>query len=82
MDFFCSLVQLHFTIGPFNSFAAEVEFHAEAVDDWKSIFDRWYDAAIRADMSIGEEYESGFYDDYYDLNSNIVKGQVNAHGEY
>ena len=66
----------------FNSFAAEVEFHAEAVDDWKSVFDRWYDAAIRADMSIGEEYESGFYDEYYDLNSDIVKGQANAHGEY
>lgn len=66
----------------FNSFAAEVEFHAEAVDNWKSIFDRWYEAAIRADMAVGEEYESGFYDDYYDLNSDIVKGQVNAHGEY
>lgn len=66
----------------FNSFVAEVEFHAEAVDDWKSIFDRWYDAAIRADMSVGEEYESGFYDDYYDLNSSIVVAQKNAHGEY
>lgn len=66
----------------FNSFAAEVEFHAEAVDDWKKIFDRWYDAAIRADMAVGEEYESGFYDEYYDLESSIVRAQAAAHGEY
>lgn len=66
----------------FNSLVAEVEFHAEAVDDWKSVFDRWYDAAIRADMAIGEEYESGFYDEYYDLNSTIVKAQAAVHGEY
>ena len=66
----------------FNSFAAEVEFHADAIDDWKSIFDKWYNAAIRADMSIGEEYESGFYDDYYDLDGTLVKNQIAAHGEY
>lgn len=66
----------------FNSFAAEVEFHAEAVDDWKKVFDKWYDAAIRADMSVGEEYESGFYDVYYDLDSSIVNAQAAAHGEY
>ncbi len=41
-----------------------------------------YDVAIRADMAVREEYKSGFYDDYYDLNSDIVKGQANAHGEY
>lgn len=58
-----------------------MEFYAGAVDDCKSVFDRWYEAAIRADMSVGEEYESSFYDDYYDLNSSFVKGQANAHGE-
>ena len=70
----------------FNSFAAEVEFHAEAVNDWKSdipwLGNKWYESAIRADMAIGEEYESGFYDEYYDLNSDLVKAQANAHGEY
>lgn len=33
-------------------------------------------------MSIDEEYESGFYDEYYDLDSDLVKDQVDAHGEY
>lgn len=66
----------------FNSFAAEVQFHAIAVNDPKSVFDCWYDAAIRADMAIGEEYESGFYDEYYNLNSSIVREQAEAHGEY
>lgn len=69
----------------YNSFAAEVEFHADAVYSWHAdvpwLGDKWYDAAIRADMAIGEEYESGFYDDYYDLESAIVKSQIDAHGE-
>lgn len=60
----------------FNSFAAEVEFHADAVDSWQTNMpwkgDDWYDAALRADMAIGEEAESGFYDNYYDLNGELV----------
>ena len=78
----------------FNSFAAEVEFHADALYDWKSgikdwvligIFpsaDKWYNAAIRADMAIGEDSESGFYDQYYDLESDLVKNQAEVHGEF
>ena len=70
----------------FNSFAAEVEFHAEAVNDGKSdiplVGKEWYEAAIRADMAIGEEYESGAYDEYYDLDSDLVKAQAEQHGEY
>jgi hypothetical protein len=65
-----------------DSFAAEVEFHADAVYDWKSEFNIWYEAAIRADMAIGEEAESGFYNEYYDLDSDIVIAQANEHGEY
>lgn len=42
----------------------------------------WYGAAIRADMSVGEEYESGNYDDYYDLFSDLVQEQIDEHGEY
>ncbi len=49
---------------------------------FKTQFDKWYNAAIRADMSIGEEYESGFYDDYYDLDGTLVQNQIAAHGEY
>ena len=68
----------------YNSFAAEVEFHADAVYSWQSnipwVGDKWYEAALRADMLIGEEHESGFYDDYYDLDNTIVKAQANVHG--
>ena len=66
----------------FNSFAAEVEFHADALDDWKSVIDKWKNSSIRADMSTGETYMRGFYEDYYDLDSELVQGQVTAHGEY
>ena len=70
----------------FNSFAAEVQFHAEALYDWKSDIpiagDVWYGAALRADMAVGEEVESGFADDYYDLSSDIVQEQIAIHGEY
>ena len=70
----------------FNSFAAEVLFHADAIYSWRSdvpiLGDKWYGAAIRADMCVGEEYESGFYDDYYDLSSDLVQDQITEHGEY
>ena len=66
----------------FNSFAAEVEFHAKAVEDWKSDIPQWYAAAIRADMAIAEEDESGYYDEYYDLEGDLVKAQAEIHGEY
>lgn len=66
----------------FNMFAAEVQAHAIFVVDWKSCFDKWYSSAIRADMAIGEEYESGMYDDYYDPESDWVQNQIAKHGEY
>ena len=89
----------------FNSFAAEVLFHACATTATISVDmvfipmlnihitdfpiadlpikgDDWYVAAIRADMGIGEENESGYFDDYYDLSSNIVQAQIEEHGEY
>ena len=31
---------------------------------------------------VGEENESGGFDDYYDLDSDIVVAQANTHGEY
>ena len=39
-------------------------------------------AALRADMAVGEEYESGLFDEYYDLDSDIVQDQIDEHGEY
>lgn len=33
-------------------------------------------------MAIGEEYESGMYDDYYDPESDWVQNQIAKHGEY
>lgn len=65
----------------FNMFAAEVLAHAVFVVDWKSIFPGWYSRAIRADMAIGEEYESGMFDDYYDTESDWVQDQIINHGE-
>lgn len=67
----------------FNSFAAEVVFHARALLDAFSIFPSYYKRAIPADMAIGEEYKVagiGVFDDYYDLNSALVQEQVNIHG--
>ena len=64
----------------FNSFAAEVEFHAECTENIASNIA--YGSAIRADMAIGETYMRGFAEPYYELDSEIVQGQVAAHGEY
>ena len=41
-----------------------------------------YEAAVRADMGISEEDESGYFDYYYKLNSDIVQNQAQIHGEY
>lgn len=66
----------------FNSFAAEVQFHAAAIYSQLAVFEDWYKAAIRADMAIGEDFESGFSDQYYNLDSESVQAQINEHGEY
>jgi len=66
----------------FNMFAAEVQAHADYLDSGLSVFDRWYSSALRADMAIGEEYESGMFDSYYDPNDSRVVAQANAHGAY
>lgn len=38
-------------------------------------------AALRADMTFGEETESGYFDGYYDLDNSIVTEQAAVHGE-
>lgn len=65
----------------FNMFAAEAEYHADVTASWVSDIDEVYKRAVRADMAIGEEYESGISDQYYDPNSALVQAQINAHGE-
>lgn len=73
----------------YNSFAAEVKFHSDALTDWKGKIPvigktKWYLAALRADMGIGEEKESnvgGGFDEYYNLDSDMVNEQEEAHGE-
>ncbi len=66
----------------FNSFAAEVVFHAEALEEFWANFSEYYESALRADMALGEEYESGFFDQYYDLEGTLVQEQIQYHGEY
>lgn len=66
----------------FNSFAAEVLYHADFLDSIGAIWPSNYERALRADMGIGEEYESGITDQYYDLDSDIVQEQIDYHGEY
>ena len=67
----------------FNSFVAEVEFHADMLKNVLSLYPDIYKAAIRSDMAIGEEYEGDPFDDvYYDLESDAVQEQIQYHGEY
>ncbi|MFV0364226.1 MAG: hypothetical protein ACK5LL_14235 [Suipraeoptans sp.] len=70
----------------YNSFVAEIQFHAEACESFQNdipYFGRklWYRSAMHADMDLGEELESGNYDEYYDLDSNMVKEQERIHGK-
>ena len=67
----------------FNMFAAEVQAHADYLDDGLlSSIDKWYSSALRADMAIGEEYESGGFDSYYNPHNIRVVAQANVHGDY
>jgi len=45
-------------------------------------FSSYYESAIRADMAIGEEYENGVFDQFYDLGSKWVTDQILHHGEF
>lgn len=72
----------HTANASFNSFAAEVQYHADVLPYFLIHDPLLYVAALRADMAIGEEAESGWTDQYYDLNSSIVQNQAIVHGEY
>lgn len=73
----------------FHSFAAEVEYHAEALDDWlANYWDWYYGRGIRADMcvecpdTIDWELDYDFLYPYYNLDNPLVKAQVEEHSEY
>ncbi len=74
---------MHTSNVTFNSFAAEVLFHADKLESWwNSIpFAEVYEMAVRADMAIGEDKESGYSEIYYNLNSSIVQEQIQYHDE-
>lgn len=73
----------HTATATFNSFAAEVQYHADAVDDFFANYPEFYLKAIRADMNISSTLTaSAWFDGYYNLDSDIVRTQANVHGEY
>ena len=65
----------------FNSFAAEVKFHADFLK-----FSLGYEHAIRADMAVPFIYDQydiqNLMEPYYDLDNPIVQEQIQYHGEY
>lgn len=79
-----ALLMTHTANVTFNSFAAEVLYHADVLTTWwiNAPFVGAYESAIRADMAIGEEAESGYADQYYNLSGNLVMQQIQYHGEY
>ena len=70
-----------------NSFAAEIEYHADAID--RELIEMLkYDSAIRADMNAFKEkpgldnlYRKWFEEDYLHLNSDEVTRQSEVHGK-
>ncbi len=77
-----AILMLHTNNVTFNSFAAEVKFHSDKLAGLLSILSPYYNHALRADMGIGEEYESGFFDKYYGLESSMIQEQIRYHGEF
>ena len=65
----------------FNSFAAEVVYHADLLE--ASTPNLMYNSALRADMTVCvSDYDGSIGQNYYDLDSSYVQDQINYHGEY
>ena len=86
-ELYCLLVA-HTGNPTFNSFAAEVEFHADALVSWENrlpVMGRvsWYASAIRADMQAGEGsgLANRLFSPYYDEHSRLVRRQAELHGK-
>lgn len=72
----------------FNSFAAEVKFHADALISWQNLVPRlgktmWYASAIRADMQIEKEefIRKHLFSPYYTDSSHLIRQQEEIHGK-
>ncbi|WP_024859109.1 leucine-rich repeat domain-containing protein [Ruminococcus albus] len=65
----------------FNMFAAEVQFHAEYLDDGL-ISDLVYSHVIHADMTIDQSTTDYLTDTYHNPNDSRVVAQANAHVKY
>ena len=81
-----AILAIHTSNANYNSFVAEIEAHAVWCEDWKKEIpiigeSLWYESAIRADMGLDEEVESGVFDQYYNLDSKMVKEQERVHGK-
>lgn len=83
-----AILALHTGNLSFNSFAAEVKFHADALVKWQAHipfagFRIWYRAAIRADMQFGPENKlySLFFCPYYRPGSKLTRQQETIRGK-
>ena len=65
----------------FNSFAAEVVYHADLLEE--STPNLMYNSALRVDMTVCvSDYDGSIGHNYYDLDSSYVQDQIDYHGEY
>ena len=65
----------------FNSFAAEVVYHADLLEE--STPNLMYNSALRADMTVCvSDYDGTIGYKYYNLDSSYVQDQINYHGEH
>ena len=84
-----AILTTHTANTSFNSFAAEVVYHAKLTKEYDNeiinyIYEHLIDKhALRADMGVGEEKVSGYTDyEYYNPESDTMKLEIQFHGEY
>lgn len=70
----------------YSMFAAEIKFHSDGLEAWQAKIpivgsSVWYARTVVANMEVGEEKESGVFDQYYNPNSKIVKEEEKYHGK-
>lgn len=65
----------------FNSFAAEVDVHADYLTHFL-IGNIAYESVLRADLETIENAVNGLIDSYHDFDSEIVQEHSGIHGAY
>jgi len=78
----CIILALFAGTISFPSFAAEVQFHAEETISDRAQMQEWYTRAVKADMSVEIKYEVPLFEEYYNLESEMVKIQANNYNDY